>query len=97
MIRESVAADDYAQGWRRVTSGAACGFCRMLAGRGEVYTEATADFASHDHCGCGAEPVYGQGRGVRGYTASQRTRSDATRAADNARARAFIADNDLGE
>jgi hypothetical protein len=28
----------------------------MLLGRGGVYTEATADFESHDHCGCWSEP-----------------------------------------
>jgi hypothetical protein len=57
-VLASVAADEQARGWRRVTSGRGCGFCQMLAGRGAVYTEATADFASHDHCSCAAEPVY---------------------------------------
>lgn len=56
-IRQTTAADPRTAGWRRVTSGG-CDFCRMLAGRGEVYTEASADFASHDHCACSAEPVY---------------------------------------
>lgn len=44
--------------WRRVTSGRACSFCQMLAGRGDVYSRDTVDFHSHDHCGCTAEPVY---------------------------------------
>lgn len=57
-IRQTVARDSRSEGWRRVTSGASCEFCRMLAGRGAVYKEATAHFASHDHCGCSAEPVY---------------------------------------
>lgn len=49
-VQGSVAADEYADGWRRVTSGRACGFCRMLAGRGAIYRESSAHFASHDHC-----------------------------------------------
>ncbi len=50
--------DRAAAGWRRVGDGASCEFCSMLLGRGAVYTEATADFSSHDHCGCGAEPEW---------------------------------------
>lgn len=57
-IRATVAADPEAQGWKRVGSGRTCDFCTMLLGRGAVYSEATADFASHDHCACSAEPVY---------------------------------------
>lgn len=57
-IRQTVAADPGARGWQRVGSGRSCDFCSMLLGRGAVYTEATADFPSHDHCACGAEPVY---------------------------------------
>jgi hypothetical protein len=30
----------------------------MLIGRGAVYSEATADFQSHDHCNCQAEPAW---------------------------------------
>jgi len=52
-------ADPEARGWRRVTSGRACEFCSMLAGRGAVYAADTATFRSHDGCSCGAEPVYG--------------------------------------
>lgn len=44
--------------YRRVTSGRACDFCRMLAGRGAVYGEDTGSFQSHDHCSCSAEPVF---------------------------------------
>jgi len=49
--------DRHARGWQRVGTGR-CDFCQMLLGRGAVYTEATADFAAHDHCGCTAEPVF---------------------------------------
>jgi hypothetical protein len=53
----------------------------MLADRGAVYSEATADFAAHDHCGCSAEPVYGdKSRTVRDYVPSSRSISDADRA-----------------
>lgn len=54
----SVRADPRGVGWKRETAGG-CDFCRMLAGRGDVYTADTADFASHDHCHCIAVPVYG--------------------------------------
>ncbi|WP_461004710.1 VG15 protein [Trueperella pyogenes] len=46
--------------WRRISDGQPCAFCAMLVGRGPVYSEQTADFESHDHCGCGAEPVVGE-------------------------------------
>ena len=68
-IIEAVTRDRRALGWARVTDSAPCAFCAMLAGRGPVYSEATADFQSHGHCGCTAEPVFsrtaewpGQGR-----------------------------------
>lgn len=50
--------DRAARGWKRVGDGNTCGFCSMLLGRGAVYTEATADFSSHDHCGCSAAPAW---------------------------------------
>lgn len=51
--------DPQAIGWGRVVSGGACAFCRMLAGRGATYkTERSADFTSHDGCGCTAEPIF---------------------------------------
>ena len=54
--------DSESVGWRRV-QGDSCPFCRLLADRGAVYREATARFASHPHCDCGAEPVF-QGQTV---------------------------------
>jgi hypothetical protein len=56
-VRQTAVADPRTAGWQRVTSGG-CDFCRMLAGRGSVYSESTADFESHDHCACSAQPVY---------------------------------------
>lgn len=42
--------------WRRVLSGSEnCDFCRMLAGRGYVYSGETANFQSHNGCDCSAE------------------------------------------
>lgn len=57
-VTRSSTADSKARGWQRVGSGASCEFCSMLLGRGAVYSEATADFLTHDHCNCAAEPVF---------------------------------------
>lgn len=50
--------DRRSRGWERVTSGKPCPFCAMLAARGAVYSENTADFQAHDHCACSAQPAY---------------------------------------
>lgn len=57
-VAGSSVADPAARGWERVGDGDSCDFCSMLLGRGAVYTEATADFASHDNCGCSAAPAW---------------------------------------
>lgn len=57
-VAGSSVADPQARGWMRVGDGKSCEFCSMLLGRGAVYTEATADFKSHDHCGCSAAPAW---------------------------------------
>lgn len=75
----TIAADHHAIGWQRVPgSGMACDFCMMLVDRGPVYGKAGAFFASHDHCGCSAEPVYdsgssGQIQSVNDYVKSARS------------------------
>jgi hypothetical protein len=56
-VTGSAIADPKARGWQRVGSGG-CDFCSMLIGRGAVYSEATADFESHDHCNCSAAPAF---------------------------------------
>lgn len=56
-VTASSVADPQARGWQRAGAGE-CDFCAMLLGRGAVYTEATADFQSHDHCRCQAEPAF---------------------------------------
>jgi hypothetical protein len=54
----STSVDRQARGWARVTDGKPCAFCAMLAGRGAVYSDDSADFRSHDHCGCSVQPMY---------------------------------------
>lgn len=76
--------DPQAVGWRRVASSG-CKFCLMLAGRGAVYRESSARFASHAHCHCTAEPVFrnndtGEAASVMQYVASRRNRTAAQRA-----------------
>lgn len=75
--------DPQAIGWRRVASGG-CKFCAMLAARGAVYTEATARFASHEHCHCTAAPAFvgydGPEASTVQYRASRRSRTPAQRA-----------------
>lgn len=65
-------ADPAARGWQRVGNGE-CDWCNVLIGRGAVYSESTADFASHDSCKCSAVPAWG-GRPapVKSYTPSPR-------------------------
>lgn len=87
-VTQSSVADPGATGWQRVGDGSSCAFCRMLIGRGSVYTEAGADFASHDLCGCSATPAWsGRPRPVKPYTPSVRGTTDA----DRARVRDWIA------
>lgn len=92
-VRDTIAgssiADPSAKGWARAgNGGCTSGFCDMLIGRGAVYSEATADFASHDHCQCYAVPAFdGLPRPVKPFTPSLRNVSDA----DRARVRDYIA------
>ena len=57
-VLEAVKRDPRARGWRRRGSGSPCSVCRMLIGRGGVYSADTADFNAHDHCSCYAVPAY---------------------------------------
>lgn len=56
-VSQSSIADPAAVGWKRVGIPK-CDFCSMLIGRGAVYTEASADFESHDNCNCAAVPEW---------------------------------------
>jgi hypothetical protein len=58
-VLETVKADPLAQGFQRVTSGAACDFCAGIADEGVTSKDAEAvSFQAHDGCACSAEPVY---------------------------------------
>lgn len=85
-VIRSTASDRQAQGWVRVTDGKPCAFCAMLAGRGPIYSEDTADFRAHDHCACGAEPSYEgsvwPGRAREYHDMYQRAVKDARRSGD---------------
>jgi hypothetical protein len=92
-MMESSIADPAARGWQRVADANACAFCQMLEGRGEVYSQAGADFAAHDACGCSAEPAFeGEPVPVRPFTPSERNISDA----DRTRVRDWIKANPNG-
>lgn len=56
-VTAATAQDKAARGWAR-EGGGGCDFCSMLISRGAVYSEATADFESHDRCHCVAVPVF---------------------------------------
>lgn len=59
-IAASTGADRRARGWRRVTDGDPCAFCALMASRGPAYRSmSSAGTQYHGHCGCTAEPVYG--------------------------------------
>jgi hypothetical protein len=57
-ITTSTARDPRASGWERAVRSGACGFCRMLHGRGAVYKESTVHFAAHKECNCAAVPSW---------------------------------------
>lgn len=89
-VMGSSVQDPSADGWQRTTAGDGCLFCQMLAGRAELYSESTADFAAHDNCNCEAVPAWsGRPRPVRPWPGR---RPDASRA-DYDRAREWIAAN----
>lgn len=80
-VIQTALADPGTSGWSRITKTGACGFCRMLAGRGAVYrTEESSHFASHDKCQCSVAPAFGGPEiSVKQYEASTRTRTLAER------------------
>lgn len=87
-VMDSAITDPGARGWQRVGNGGCTnGFCDMLIARGSVYGEATADFASHDHCQCSAVPAFdGVPVPVKPYVPSRNITD-----ADRARVRAYLA------
>lgn len=88
-VADSAIADPAARGWQRSASGG-CGFCRMLASRGAVYSKSTVHFGGHDHCRCVAVPAFeGRERPVKPYTPTGRDITDA----DRARTRAWMSEH----
>lgn len=81
-ITTNTQRDPAAHGWRRISSGTGCKFCRMLADKGAVYSGKGARFAAHANCHCSAEPAFEPGPAASEfqYVASQRRRSEAERA-----------------
>lgn len=57
-VREAVRRDRQATAWARSAALGACAFCKMLASRGAVFKQDTADFRAHDGCHCGVIPVF---------------------------------------
>ncbi|MEU2674212.1 hypothetical protein ABZ622_36185 [Streptomyces sp. NPDC007164] len=57
-VREAVRQDRQATAWARAASLGACAFCKLLATRGAVYKQETANSRSHDGCHCGVVPVF---------------------------------------
>lgn len=92
-VMGAVQADPQATGWQRVarpTGG--CTFCRMLAGRGAVYTREAADFAAHGNCRCVATAAWAdRDIPVKPYTPSLRGSTEA----DRALVREWIATHDV--
>lgn len=92
-VARSSYEDPQSVGWKRV-GGGGCDFCLMLIDRDELYSEATADFASHNNCNCSAYPLI---RGaepidVKDYIKSERyIEDDIERAKKNASVREWIA------
>lgn len=74
-IVENTKADSWAYGFHRIARADGCDFCVMLSQRGAVYRRDTADFASHDNCGCKAAPSWDPSApevDVRAYEMSRR-------------------------
>ena len=94
-IVNSAIADPAASGWMRVGVGATCDFCRVLIGRGAVYSDATVTFKSHDNCKCVAAPAWAPGRRVPtvAYQASKRNVSPSVKRANNRRMYEWIKAN----
>ena len=99
VVTGSSISDPFSDGWMRIGQGDNCPFCNLLIGRGEVYSETSVTFASHDHCNCMAAPAFGglprpvslDESGVRLDASKRRDRSDPNQRADsNAGARDWI-------
>lgn len=98
-VQQSAAQDPQAVGWHRETRHGACDFCRLLAGRGNVYRKSSVRFAAHKSCHCVGVPSWDVDAPevpVSAYVASERTSrmSPAQREVHNARLREYMAGMD---
>lgn len=88
--------DEDAIGWSRVARPGACKFCLMLADKGSVFTEATADFAAHGNCNCAARPEFRNGEhgpeanAMQYLASSKRPKDPEALAQRNARVREYL-------
>lgn len=57
-VQNAVRQDRQAIGYARAAALGACAFCRLIASRGMVFKQDTADFRAHDGCNCAALPVF---------------------------------------
>lgn len=91
--------DEDAIGWSRIARPSACKFCLMLADKGSVFTEATADFAAHGDCNCAARPEFRNGEHgpeanvVQYLASSKRPKDPEVQALRNARVREYLNEN----
>lgn len=74
----SAKTDRHSRGWARQTSGNPCSFCAVIASRGPVFKEDTADFQAHDHCACQPIPFWGGDNGWTDQARSFRAKWDDT-------------------
>ena len=95
-ITDNTFRDPKSAGWMR-TGVPECTWCAMLIGRGSVYrSRGTADFAAHDNCKCGAAPAWSPADVVAvrdQFVPSARRRSAESKAADQERAKQWMAAN----
>lgn len=101
-IVNSTNADRQSRGWERRARADSCSFCKALARRGEVYTQHSAAFASHNDCGCMAVPSWepnAPGVPVDLYEASEATAGMSPRQLTRHReqVRTLVAAYDAGE
>ena len=83
-MTENTVQDPDAVGWQRFARPDGCKFCLMLAARGAVFTEATANFAAHTNCHCVVGPSFDPDApqaDVMQYVASKKQRTEKERAA----------------
>jgi hypothetical protein len=88
-LLDAIRSDPAAHGWQRVTDGAPCAFCAMIASQGIVAKdEDSAGFEAHGHCGCTAEPAF-EGSPVNPTNARLREAWDEATAGSEARTRSM--------